>query len=195
MATHEPRSGLGCPEVLERVYEFLDRQITPELEGEIREHLRACASCCPEYELEAAFLDAVRRQRERDRARAEFKAQVVAALRARQSGGDHGTTGVEELGGQAPASSLEFDEEATERLTSGLSQLRDRVESALRILAEHRGCEAFQGEMARLREEAGDLAAEALRVHVQTCVDRAVRAGEATAALRSLQGALTRWIG
>lgn len=78
---------VGCPEAMERVYEFLDGEVSPELEEQIRAHLRCCTRCCPEFGLEAAFLEVVRRQRESDRARAEFKAQIVAAIRARQGEG------------------------------------------------------------------------------------------------------------
>lgn len=74
---------MRCPEAMEQVYSFLDEEISPELEEKIREHLKCCTRCCPEYDLEAAFLEVVRRQRESDRARAEFKARVVAAIRQR----------------------------------------------------------------------------------------------------------------
>lgn len=76
---------MRCPEALEQIYAFLDREISPELEEKIREHLKCCTRCCPEYDIEAAFLEVVRRQRESDRARAEFKARVIAAIRERES--------------------------------------------------------------------------------------------------------------
>lgn len=79
----DPQPVMRCPEAMEQIYAFLDGEISPELEEKIREHLKCCTRCCPEYDLEATFLEVVRRQRESDRARAEFKARVVAAIRQR----------------------------------------------------------------------------------------------------------------
>jgi len=36
---------MNCRECVEHLYEFLDRELTPELEREIRDHLEDCPPC------------------------------------------------------------------------------------------------------------------------------------------------------
>jgi anti-sigma factor (TIGR02949 family) len=45
-----------CRETVERLYEFLDGELTPATESAIREHLEACAGCLGLYDFERAFL-------------------------------------------------------------------------------------------------------------------------------------------
>jgi anti-sigma factor (TIGR02949 family) len=47
---------MNCREAAEHLYEYLDRELTPEREREIREHLRACAPCMKSATFEEAFL-------------------------------------------------------------------------------------------------------------------------------------------
>jgi anti-sigma factor (TIGR02949 family) len=48
---------LDCDEALERVYEFLDGELTEDVEGAIRRHLAACGRCLPRFEHERVFLE------------------------------------------------------------------------------------------------------------------------------------------
>jgi mycothiol system anti-sigma-R factor len=47
---------MNCRQALDRVYEFLDKELTPEVEREVREHLEACKPCGQHYDFEQAFL-------------------------------------------------------------------------------------------------------------------------------------------
>lgn len=47
---------MNCQEALEHLYEFLDRELTPEDERRVREHLTACEPCDDRFDVEQAFL-------------------------------------------------------------------------------------------------------------------------------------------
>jgi mycothiol system anti-sigma-R factor len=53
--SEQPRS-LACREAIERIYEYLDLELTPEVRQEVEHHLRACADCGRHFEFERAFL-------------------------------------------------------------------------------------------------------------------------------------------
>jgi anti-sigma factor (TIGR02949 family) len=46
---------IDCEQAVEHLYELLDRELTPALEGEVREHIESCPQCFPLYRFEAAF--------------------------------------------------------------------------------------------------------------------------------------------
>ena len=52
----------NCHEAIEKVYYFLDGEITWYRRQRIRRHLRRCRTCNGAYEFEAAFLQVVRRK-------------------------------------------------------------------------------------------------------------------------------------
>jgi anti-sigma factor (TIGR02949 family) len=47
---------MNCREALEHLYEFLDRELTPEDERTVRAHLEACGPCVERFDVERAFL-------------------------------------------------------------------------------------------------------------------------------------------
>ena len=47
---------MNCREALEHLYEFLDQELTPEVEREVREHLEACSPCEECFDFQDAFL-------------------------------------------------------------------------------------------------------------------------------------------
>lgn len=53
--TDKPRT-IDCQEALDRLYEFLDEELTPELAEEVRQHLEACAPCLKLSAFESAYL-------------------------------------------------------------------------------------------------------------------------------------------
>jgi anti-sigma factor (TIGR02949 family) len=53
MSQREP---IDCHEAAERLYEFLDGELTPDLEAAIRQHLEWCAGCFGLYDFERAYL-------------------------------------------------------------------------------------------------------------------------------------------
>ena len=51
---------MKCRECVDHLYEYLDRELTPELEREIRAHLDGCPPCGEHYDFESLFLKFVR---------------------------------------------------------------------------------------------------------------------------------------
>ena len=51
---------MKCRECVEHLYEFIDRELTPALEQEIRAHLEGCPPCDEHYDFETLFLKFVR---------------------------------------------------------------------------------------------------------------------------------------
>lgn len=57
-------SHVPCDEVLARLWEFIDHELTPDNADRIRQHLAVCAHCLPQYAFQRAFVVFLRRQRE-----------------------------------------------------------------------------------------------------------------------------------
>lgn len=51
---------MNCRECTEHLYEYLDRELTPETEREIRDHLAHCPPCGEHYDFETLFLKFLR---------------------------------------------------------------------------------------------------------------------------------------
>jgi anti-sigma factor (TIGR02949 family) len=51
----EPRR-IDCHEAARQLYEYLDRELTPATEAEVRAHLAACGHCFALFEFETAYL-------------------------------------------------------------------------------------------------------------------------------------------
>ena len=54
MSAREPE--MACRKALDHLYEYLDRELSSEVEREVRGHLRACAGCAGRFGFEEAFL-------------------------------------------------------------------------------------------------------------------------------------------
>ena len=52
---------IGCQEALQRLYEYLDGELTPETTEEVRRHIELCAGCYPEVKTTTEFRDALHR--------------------------------------------------------------------------------------------------------------------------------------
>lgn len=52
----DDQSHLSCTEVLARIYEYLDGELTAEVELQIRDHLAYCRQCFPHFRHEQVFL-------------------------------------------------------------------------------------------------------------------------------------------
>jgi len=74
-----PRS-LDCRDAVERLYEYLDQELTPDVREEVQHHLRMCAGCFQHFEFERAFLRFLEaRARGRD-AGPEVKRRILREL-------------------------------------------------------------------------------------------------------------------
>jgi mycothiol system anti-sigma-R factor len=48
---------MNCRECKEHLYEYLDRELTPAVERDIRHHLEECPPCGEHFDFEKLFLD------------------------------------------------------------------------------------------------------------------------------------------
>lgn len=73
---------LDCDAVMRQLWDYLDRELTPEREAAVRAHLSVCKRCFPQHDFERAFLDALRASRREHSRPDEIKTRVLTALRA-----------------------------------------------------------------------------------------------------------------
>ncbi len=71
---------IDCREAAERLYEYLDREITPELRTELERHLNACAGCFRQFEFERAFLQFLEARARGRGAAPELKRRIIQEL-------------------------------------------------------------------------------------------------------------------
>jgi anti-sigma factor (TIGR02949 family) len=71
---------IECREAAERLYEYLDRELTPELRSEVEQHLGACAGCFHQFEFERAFLRFLEARARGRGASPELKRRIIQEL-------------------------------------------------------------------------------------------------------------------
>jgi mycothiol system anti-sigma-R factor len=71
---------MPCEEVLERVYEFLDGELTPEVDAKIREHLASCTRCYPQFRHEEVFLRFIERRAQIEKAPPSLRRRIFKQL-------------------------------------------------------------------------------------------------------------------
>ncbi len=69
-----------CSQVLDRVYEFHDHELTEEEAEEIRSHLMACEPCLDHYDVEQAMRELIRRSCASQRAPEGLRVKVKASF-------------------------------------------------------------------------------------------------------------------
>ncbi|HET7585139.1 MAG TPA: mycothiol system anti-sigma-R factor [Gemmatimonadaceae bacterium] len=70
----------SCEEAVERMYEFLDGELTPEVDEQIRRHLEVCARCHPAFEYERVFLRFLEQRCVIEKAPPELRRRLLDAL-------------------------------------------------------------------------------------------------------------------
>lgn len=70
---------MECETVISRLWEYLDRELAPEVADAVGGHLNDCARCYPAYCCDRAFLELLARQH----AACSAPAALVASVRAR----------------------------------------------------------------------------------------------------------------
>ena len=75
-----PDDGTDCSEVLHRVYEYLDGEMTPDDTAKIRHHLDACGPCLREYDLDQALKALVKRSWAWVGAAVALRTQIMARI-------------------------------------------------------------------------------------------------------------------
>lgn len=77
--SHPPRS-LECREAIEHLYEYFDRELTPEIRAEVERHLQACTGCHRHFEFEGAFLRFLEARARGRGASPEIKRRILREL-------------------------------------------------------------------------------------------------------------------
>jgi mycothiol system anti-sigma-R factor len=76
----EELADTDCSEVLHRVYEYLDGEMTPDDTAKIKHHLDECGPCLHEYDLDQALKALVKRSCQREAAPVELRTQIMARI-------------------------------------------------------------------------------------------------------------------
>jgi mycothiol system anti-sigma-R factor len=73
-------AGSDCSEVLHRVYEYLDGEMTQADTVKIRSHLEECGPCLKEYDLDQALKAVVKRSCACEEAPVELRTSIMARI-------------------------------------------------------------------------------------------------------------------
>lgn len=73
---------LTCQEALERLYEFLDGELSIQEMESVEAHFHVCSRCYPVLQFESAFLEVLERVRSRERCPSELRSRLMLALEA-----------------------------------------------------------------------------------------------------------------
>lgn len=76
-----PGGRMICAECAARLYEYLDQELTPDVERAITTHLAECAGCFGHFEFERAFLAFVARSGGRGTAPGELRERILRSVR------------------------------------------------------------------------------------------------------------------
>jgi mycothiol system anti-sigma-R factor len=69
-----------CSEVLHRVYEYLDGEMSIDDTHKIKHHLDECGPCLKEYGLDQTLKALVKRSCQREEAPVELRTQILARI-------------------------------------------------------------------------------------------------------------------
>ncbi len=71
---------ISCDEALERLFEYLDGELTDASSEEVERHAEVCKACYPRLQFERNFLDAVQAAEQRGGASRELKDRILRVL-------------------------------------------------------------------------------------------------------------------
>lgn len=78
---HDAHDAVDCRSAMDRLFEMLDGELTPERERQVRAHIVGCPGCFAHADFEERFLKAVRAAR-LSGASASLRERVLSSLRA-----------------------------------------------------------------------------------------------------------------
>lgn len=79
---------ISCEEAVQRVYEFLDDELTAEKTREVRCHVEQCKRCYPMYNWEKMFLEFVQGRASREESNPDLRDRVEELLDREETAGD-----------------------------------------------------------------------------------------------------------
>ncbi len=71
---------LDCQGALDRLYEYLDGELTPDIEQAVRSHLDACARCFALFNFEDGFLKFLEARTRAQGAPPELKRRILRSI-------------------------------------------------------------------------------------------------------------------
>jgi mycothiol system anti-sigma-R factor len=80
MMNCSPGDPSPCQRTLEKLYEFLDGELTPDVDAQIRTHLAECTACFPHFEFERVFLRFIEKRAVIERAPPTLRRRILTAL-------------------------------------------------------------------------------------------------------------------
>lgn len=80
MNGYDPAMSLTCAQAIEKIYEFLDGELTPAAEEGIRTHLAVCRHCYPNFRHEEVFLRFIEQRARIEKAPPELRRRIMQLL-------------------------------------------------------------------------------------------------------------------
>jgi mycothiol system anti-sigma-R factor len=71
---------MNCRECIEHLYPYLDRELAPDVEREIKQHLAGCPPCDDQFDYETLFLTFVRARCRAQGAPPELRQRILREL-------------------------------------------------------------------------------------------------------------------
>ncbi|MEX0692042.1 MAG: zf-HC2 domain-containing protein [Gemmatimonadales bacterium] len=75
---------IPCQDVLARLWDYLDGELTPREANDVRRHLELCSKCYPHFDFQRAHAQFMRGLRERQAAPDALRRAVFAVLAERE---------------------------------------------------------------------------------------------------------------
>jgi anti-sigma factor (TIGR02949 family) len=80
MTRNDAATSLTCAQAIEKIYEFLDGELTPQVEEGIRAHLAICRKCYPSFRHEEVFLRFLEQRARMEAAPPELRRRIMQML-------------------------------------------------------------------------------------------------------------------
>jgi anti-sigma factor (TIGR02949 family) len=80
MTRNDAATSLTCAQAIEKIYEFLDGELTPQVEEGIRAHLAICRKCYPSFRHEEVFLRFLEQRARMEAAPPELRRRIIQML-------------------------------------------------------------------------------------------------------------------
>ncbi len=76
----KPRTPIGCGEAVDRLDDYVDRELSPEEMAQVEEHLSQCADCAEQHEFEEGVLRCLREKLQRIAIPDDVAARILDAV-------------------------------------------------------------------------------------------------------------------
>lgn len=90
MTRDETATSLTCAQAIEKIYEFLDGELTPAVDESIRAHLAVCKRCYPSFRHEEVFLRFIEQRAQIEKAPPELRRRIMQMLVDEEAGREPG---------------------------------------------------------------------------------------------------------